>query len=138
MTNDTIFNIQDPDGDKFGARVITPEDRVENPDYMPGGPFADAFIQMGAASQIGFLGSGIFETGRAVLTRKQATELHAFLGKHLGLGIPTPRSPLTASRPAEGAAKASRNRETYDEQEARVLGQFIERPNGSGDAATEL
>ena len=44
------------------------------------------------------------------LTRRQAHELHAYLGKLLGLSTPTPTAPLTASRAAEGAAKASRNR----------------------------
>jgi len=43
-------------------------------------------------------------------TRAQAHELHAFLGEVLGLSTPTPKAPLTASRAAEGAAKASRNR----------------------------
>lgn len=42
-------------------------------------------------------------------TRRQAHELHAYLGELLGLGIPTPKAPLTASAPHRGGTKASRN-----------------------------
>lgn len=48
-------------------------------------------------------------TATARLTRRQAHELHAYLGELLGLGIPTPKAPLTASVPHRGGTKASRN-----------------------------
>ena len=71
------------------------------------------------------------------LTRAQLTELHTALGEMLGLGIPTPSSPLTASRPAGGAAKASRNldRPAHGGYPGEVL---VEQPDGSGGAARRV
>lgn len=43
------------------------------------------------------------------LTRAQMHELHAAIGQALGMASPSPTAPMTASHPASGGAKASRN-----------------------------
>ena len=49
------------------------------------------------------------ESGSVWLSYADLQALHGHLGALLGLGIPTPTSPLTASVPAANATKEARN-----------------------------
>lgn len=75
------------------------------------------------------------------LSRAQLTELHKALGEMLGLGIPTPSSPVTAScsgtRPGAPARTHHPVHGGYPllEAEPEVL---VEQPDGSGDAARRV
>ena len=70
----------------------------------------------------------ITESGVPWLTRAQLHQLHGALGEMLGLGIPTPSSPLTASR---SGARLPGGKDPRPEI-------MVEKPDGSGDAARRV
>ena len=71
--------------------------------------FIDRFVYVSPRSDRGREVFQFSEHGVPWLTRAQMHKLYDAIGEALGMSSPAPSSPMTASHPASGGAKASRN-----------------------------